>query len=357
MRLNTGFFYTLQMALAPSIRALRFVTFLAAVLAIATPGSAQTLTVAQRASIDAYALAAPPEVEKSTQTLAEYLTRNLRTEPEKLRSIYRWMADRIEYDVDAYLSGRIAIAGATDVLAQRKAVCEGFASLFEDLARQSGLNVKSIAGYAKGYSTVRGHRFDKPNHMWSAVQINGDWQMVDATWGAGYVADGKYIKTLSEAFFLVPPEQFVFSHLPAESSWQLQRTPRLTQAEFEALPPVQPNFFNNAISPLEAWETVKNPEFQGAFVQTFDVPYRLATVRKAPLAYHLKLDRPYQFSIETEAFEKMALVQSGQWMEMDHQADAFTASYQSRTPGQLMVVGKKAGSSEYTAILAYELRP
>lgn len=330
---------------------------LALVSASTNLAHAEGLTPAQRASIDAHALAAPAEAEKSIKTLAAYLTQHLRTEPEKLRSIYRWMADRIEYDVEAYLSGKVSDTGSTDVLTQRKSVCEGFASLFEDLSRESGLNVKSIAGYAKGYSTARGQRFEKPNHMWTAVQINGEWRMLDATWGAGYVANGKYVKVLSEAFFLVPPEQFVFSHLPVEENWQLQRTPRISQAEFEDLPPVQPNFFNNAISPLEAWETARSPEFQGTFVQTFDLPYQLAMVRKAPLTYHLKLDRPYQFAIEAQAFEKMALVQTGKWVEMERQADAFIASYQTQTPGQLWVMGKRPGTADYTAILAYELRP
>ena len=341
---------------------MRFNTVISTVLLALVPAlldlvHADVLTPSQRAAIDAHALAAPAQAERSVKTLATYLTQHLRTEPEKLRSIYRWMADRIDYDVEAYLSGKIAGTGSTDVLSQRKSVCEGFASLFEELARESGLKVKSIAGYAKGYSTVRGQRFEKPNHMWTAVQLNGEWRMIDATWGAGYVANDKYVKVLSEAFFLVPPEQFVFSHLPVEENWQLQRTPRISQAEFEALPPVQPNFFNNAISPVEAWETAKSPEFQGAFVQTFDLPYRLATVRKAPLTYHLKLDRPYQFAIEAQAFEKMALVQTGKWVEMERQADAFTASYQTQTPGQLWVMGKKPGTADYTAILAYELRP
>lgn len=327
------------------------------VLATMNPAHAEGLTSAQRAAVDAHALAAPPEAERSVKTLAAYLTKHLPTEPEKLRSIYRWMADRIEYDVEAYVSGHMSNMGSTDVLTQRKSVCEGFAALFEDLARQSGLNVKSIVGYAKGYSTVRGQQFDKPNHMWTAVQINGEWRMLDATWGAGYVANGKYVKVLSEAFFLVPPEQFVFSHLPVEENWQLQRTPRISQAEFEALPPVQPNFFNNAISAIDAWEAARSPEFQGAFVQTFDLPYQLATVRKAPLTYHLKLNQPYQFAIEAQAFEKMALVQMGQWVEMERQADAFTAKYQTQTPGQLWVMGKRPGTSDYTAILAYELRP
>lgn len=328
-------------------------------LVFAFPSSVypEVLTPVQRAAIDAHALAAPPDVERDRKQLAAYLTQHLRTEPEKLRAIYRWLADRIEYDVEAYLAGTYMSGGSADVLTQRKSVCEGFASLFEELAREAGLKVKSISGYAKGYGMAAGQRFDKPNHMWTAVQIDGVWLMIDATWGAGYVANGKYVKALSEAYFLVPPEQFVFSHFPAEESWQLQRTPRLTQSEFEALPTVPSNLFGNAISPVAVWEAAKGSEFRGAFVQTFDLPYRLANVRKAPLTYHLQLDRIYQFAIEAQAFEKMAIVQADKWVEMEREADMFTASYQTQTTGHLWVMGKRPGTTDYTAILAYEMLP
>lgn len=311
----------------------------------------------RRAAIDAHALAASPELEISSKALATYLVQNFHSDTEKVRAIYRWISDRIDYDVDAFLSGNVVVMSSDEVLKKRMSVCGGFASLFEELATLAGLEVKSISGYAKSYGTVQGTHFDKPNHVWNAVKVDGEWRMIDATWGAGYVKDGKYSKVLSEGFFLAPPEQFVFSHLPAEERWQLQRTPHLSQQEFESLPMLEPTFFHNQISASEAWETSRKPDFTGSFVRTFDLPYQIAAIRQAPLEFKLKLDRPYQFKIETEVFEKIALVQSERWVEMEKQERAFSLSFSSRIEGQLQVMGKKFGEAEYTSLLAYELRP
>lgn len=318
---------------------------------------AATLTPQELAAIDAHALAAPAGVEKSSKTLAAYLTRDLHTEQEKVRAIYRWIADRIDYDVESFLAGKLSKMSASEVLAKRQSVCDGFATLFAELAREAGLDVKTIPGYAKGYVGQGAHHFEQPNHMWNAMKLDGEWRMIDSTWGAGYVEQGRYKKALSEAFFLVPPEQFVFSHFPQEAAWQLQRTPRLSQKEFEALPEVKTTFFNNEISALAAWETLSNPDFAGYFVQTYDQPYRLASVQKAPLAFNLKLTRSYEFKIRSSTFEKMAVVQNDKWLEMDKQDDAFALTLQPQLAGQLLVLGKAPGTESYTAILGYDVKP
>ena len=53
----------------------------------------------------------------------------------------------------------------------------------------------------------------------------------------------------------------------------------------------------------------------------------------------------------------MALVQADHWQEMDKEGDAFSFNYHSSYQGQLLVVGKKFDSDQYTAILAYDLAP
>jgi len=204
---------------------------------------AHDLSDQQIAAIDAHALTTPPEVEADRKLLVAYLTHGLRTDSEKARAIYRWITDRITYDADAFLSGHMEDMSVEDVMKKRMSVCFGFSNLFEKMAKDADLEVKSISGYAKAYGTSQGQHFDKPNHAWNAIRVNGNWYLIDSTWGAGYIKDGKFKKELSEAFFLTPPEQFVFSHFPVDEQWQLQRTSHLSQSEFESLPQVEPTFF------------------------------------------------------------------------------------------------------------------
>lgn len=315
--------------------------------------SAQALDAARMAQIDAHALAAPADVEISPQRLVRYLVHAARTDAEKARAIFRWIADRIDYDLNAYFSGALEKTDSSDVLTRRSAVCDGYATLFEQLARQAGLEVVSIAGYAKAYAYFAGKAIDKPNHAWNAVRIEGQWRLIDATWGAGYVRDGHYVKALTEAFFLAPPEQMMFSHFPQDERWQLQSIGNLSKREFEALPTLEPAFFHTGIAGEQVWQALQTPGFSGTFVRTFDMPYRLVRVQQAPLSYQLGVNQPHSFLIQTTAFEKMAVLHNEQWTEMPKQDDLFSVRFTPATNGSLMVLGKKPGVMNYTAILSY----
>jgi len=317
---------------------------------------ADSLDGVRIAMIDSHALAAPPHVESSPTSLARYLAQPARDEVEKARAIFRWVTDRINYDVDAYFSNRLEKMTADDVLRQRRSICDGYANLFEQLGREAGLEVVTIKGYAKAYGHTAGTRFDKPNHAWNAIRINGQWRLVDSTWGAGYVRNGRYVKVLTETYFLASPEQMMFSHFPNDETWQLQSTPRLTKAEFEALPDIEPAFFYLGVAGEEVWRAMKAPDFSGSLVRTYDLPYHIAIVQKAPLSYRLRTGQSLEFKIQSDTFEKMAIVQNDKWTDMSKEDRVFTLATTANESGDMLVLGKKPGSEEFTAILGYTVR-
>ncbi|HEX9843222.1 MAG TPA: hypothetical protein VGC20_10760, partial [bacterium] len=77
------------------------------------------------AAIDRHALSAPRAAERSLDALAAYLAAPARDEADKARAAFRWIADRIAYDTEAYFSGGFRTAGhdAGEVLRTRRAVC------------------------------------------------------------------------------------------------------------------------------------------------------------------------------------------------------------------------------------------
>lgn len=303
------------------------------------------------AEIDARALSAPGESEASVPKLAAFLTGGVRSDEEKARAIYRWVTDRIDYDAEAYFRNELRNRDAGEVLASRKSVCSGYAELFEALGRAAGLEVVTIRGYAKGYGHVRGKIFDRPNHDWNAVRIDGKWRFVDSTWGAGYLRDGRYIRAYSERFFLASPEEFIFSHLPLDDAWQIQSTPHVGKAEFEALPLPGEAFFNLGISGEAAWESMQDSN--GEFVHTFDTPYREVRILDAPLAFRLTPGKFQHWAVESAAFEKMAVVYENRWIGMERHASVFEAGITPGRSGDLLVYGKKPGERDYEAVLAY----
>lgn len=297
-------------------------------------------------AIDSHALDAPREAESSVERLADYLVRPARGEEEKARAIYRWMTDRVEYDV----SGNAAPDSA---LFSRKGLCSGYARLFETLARAAGLEAVTVKGRAKGY----GYSPGGPTiaHEWNAVRINGTWRMVDSTWGAGYVRDGRFVREFSERYFLASPEELAFSHFPDQDSWQLQAH-KLTLREFEKLPLPGPAFFNLGIPGEDAWRAVSAADFGGEFVHTFDTPYHLVSVRDAPLAYTLHPGMALHWILESGMLERMAVSYGKRWIELDAKSGRFEKRLKAGASGDLMVFGKKYGERRYHAILAYHVQ-
>src|SRR5271169_2915475 len=99
-------------------------------------------------AIDAHALSAPASVETSFKTLAAWLTAPCRSDEEKVRVIFRWITRNIRYDVDAFFAGDPLSGDAADALKNKTGVCEGYAGLFAELAKASGIEAAKITGYA-----------------------------------------------------------------------------------------------------------------------------------------------------------------------------------------------------------------
>lgn len=198
--------------------------------------------------VDARAMNAPESVETSTELLAAYLTEDARTDRQKARAIYRWIAENIEYDVKGLFKGDRVDSTAEGVLKSRSSLCGGYSNLYERLANLSGLEAVTISGYSKGYGYSPGMHFTEPaDHAWNAVKIEGKWHLIDSTWGAGKVdKDGKYNKEFDDYYFLTSPEKFIFDHLPEDPHWQLLDEP-ISKEEFEDLVCLEPAFFDLGI--------------------------------------------------------------------------------------------------------------
>jgi uncharacterized protein (TIGR03000 family) len=41
-------------------------------------------------------------------------------------------------------------------------------------------------------------------HAWNAVKLDGEWHLVDATWGAGGIKDKQFVKKFKDYYFLAP---------------------------------------------------------------------------------------------------------------------------------------------------------
>ena len=226
-------------------------------------------------SIDQHALNAPKEAEESLETLVDYLVKPARNDRERLRAVFRWITANIVYDTEGFFASLTDIEEAADtgivteeivsevftpemVLEKRVADCDGYSMLMEamtetlvkrvrqysDLARRATqLEIHQIKGFAKGYGYRVGSEFSGSNHAWNAVNLDGQWLMIDCTWGAGHPDEnGEFVSEFEDYYFLTPPEELVYTHFPDDASWQQIEKP-VSKDEFIGLAFLWPSFF------------------------------------------------------------------------------------------------------------------
>ena len=174
---------------------------------------------------------------RRVRKVIRFIKRHSRNDWERARGAYVWVANNIEYDVEAYHSEKKAEVDPKKVFSSGKSICMGYAGLFEKICQGLDLETGVINGYAKGYKYSEGMHFNKTNHSWNAVKIKNKWHFIETTWGAGALSpDGKkFIRKFSAAWFDTDPRLFVLNHFPEDTSWLLI-TPPMTLDDYEKWP-------------------------------------------------------------------------------------------------------------------------
>jgi transglutaminase-like putative cysteine protease len=169
----------------------------------------------------------------------------------RIKLIHDWIADTVTYDVS--MLSKNSVTGQQDlasVLASRRAVCSGYARLFEKMAELAGFEVKTVNGYTKGLGGD--FAFDVRNsHAWNMVRIGDLWYFIDTTFDAGaFDSDGgsaQYHKRYSTDYLFPSPFQLRFTHFPDNALYQLSVTPT-DKEDFKSRVLVSPEFFKNGLT-------------------------------------------------------------------------------------------------------------
>lgn len=183
----------------------------------------------QPTSIDQLALKIPETTATTTAGISAYIKDNFKTDTERIRAIFVWVAGNINYDVDRLLGkgNPIGRQPVEDVVKTRKAVCGGYADLFKELCNQCSIRSMVIGGYVKQKGVVVGSMA----HAWNAVELDHSWYLFDPTWAAGYVNGNKFTKRFSETYYKLTPADMIKDHMPFDPMYQFMSYP-LSNREF-----------------------------------------------------------------------------------------------------------------------------
>jgi len=197
-----------------------------------------------------------PKSYTSPEDLAERIKKDFNRQDEIARASFTWMALNIDYDVKSYFSSseqtRIAYSFRdqeekrrkekafedqliSKTLRSNRAVCQGYATLFQRLCELNGVEAVLITGTSKVSPLDIGKQPGKSDHAWNAVKINKEWKLIDATWAAGALdaKTRKFVRNFNSGYFFADPDIFFLNHFPDKKEWILTQK---TADDFAGIP-------------------------------------------------------------------------------------------------------------------------
>lgn len=178
----------------------------------------------------------------SPAKLAKKINADFNRDIDKVRAIYRWIAENVEYDIElfrdlsehpkyafSYRTNEERITKeieyhnqmADETIKTKMAICDGYSSLFLKLCELCNIEAEVITGSSFTNPNDIGVYPSKADHSWNAVRISNKWHLVDVTWAAGSSDDYEFYPKFSDAYFLQSPKLFAQKHYPDDSYWLL----------------------------------------------------------------------------------------------------------------------------------------
>ncbi len=210
--------------------------------------------------------------------LVEHLVAGTESEFVQAKAIHDWIGLNIEYCTEDSLADVMSGDFAATLIAGRSA-CAGYSNLFAKMCSLAGMECRTVPGYTRNYGLdVFAHEDPtKVNHAWNAVKLAGEWRLVDPTWDAGRLREGKFERAYSTDYLFSRPGMFSHTHFPSDPQWQLRSRP-LTSEEFAHQPSLRAEFHTLGLSLVDSLRRVSDVD--GLAVVELQVPEEVSVYAK-----------------------------------------------------------------------------
>ena len=117
----------------------------------------------------------------NTVTLAKELTKNKKTDSDKIEVCYQYMVQQFSYDYVKMKNVEYDYIPVIDeVLKKKLGICYDYSAVFASMLRSQGIKCKLIMGYTTNV---------KEYHAWNEVFVNDKWVVVDTTYDSQMYAN------------------------------------------------------------------------------------------------------------------------------------------------------------------------
>ena len=159
----------------------------------------------------------------SLPALGAYINATYVSDYEKSRAIFYWITQNIRYAPElmyTFTNNENKSRLAKDVFENKAAVCIGFAVLYDSLCK-----LTQVPSYVVLGSTRQSFLPNVIGHAWNAVKVLDEWQIIDATWGSGYLNGQYFVKSRNDYYFFPDAQKLILTHLPLDPIWQMLNKP------------------------------------------------------------------------------------------------------------------------------------
>jgi len=213
-------------------------------LAITDPTDFNTSNLALVDKSTRFVQSLPPMV--TAAALAQsYVCRPYRSDVQRLRAIFTWVAERISWEED--FEGQV---DTRRVVQTKRGCSEEIALLVRDMCAAVGLHAEIIRGYLKTPGEVLDlDTVARANHWWNAVIVDGEWRIMDCSLASPTnPRRGAYSTASSQVaeswYFLARPMEICYTHIPLLPEQQ-HIVPPVDHETLITLPCACPTYFRH----------------------------------------------------------------------------------------------------------------
>ncbi|KAI1735068.1 hypothetical protein F4680DRAFT_315105 [Xylaria scruposa] len=250
-----------------------------------------------------------PPMTTSVTLATTYVCRPYRSDVQRLRAIYVWVAEQVTWEEDFESE-----VDTRRVIQARRACAEEYAVLVHEMCAAIGIHSEIVRGYLKTPGEVpETNIMPRSNHWWNAVLVDDEWRMMDCCLASpSNPRRGLYSNAGSGTadfwWFLTRPTELCWTHIP-EHFAQQHICPPVAHETLLNLPGACPPYFKNAIAMVDFNTSLLRIEDLEMIHIKFNVPEDVEVAAEVEVRAYTR-DADGDFFESGEVIKKQALSQA-----------------------------------------------
>lgn len=174
---------------------------------------------------------------RNSKDLSGTISSSTKDPKEQLQLLLLWADKFLQVDTSRFFSGGYPLT-TEESIQKRTGLCDEYANIVAEFCKLNNITCIRIEGYVKYAGFKSTDILDDANHAWNAVYIDSTWLLCDLFWSTCELVnkrDGaRFIKKINTAYYLVPPDQLISTHLPLDPVFQFSNYPISMQSFYIA---------------------------------------------------------------------------------------------------------------------------